>query len=90
MQIGDQAVQPCVERLKDEVRDRTTVVLAWLTLETVGEDGAAARGGVARMRRRAPSPARQLCGAWRSLSGGVVSLDVPVLLYAASTLAQVQ
>ena len=41
MQIGDQDVQLCVERLEDEVRGRTAAVLAWLTLETVREDGAA-------------------------------------------------
>jgi hypothetical protein len=45
MQIGDQDVQLCIERLEDDVRDRTAAVLAWLTLETVRADdgvGAAA------------------------------------------------
>jgi hypothetical protein len=39
LQVGDQDVQLCVERLEDNVRDRTAAVLAWLTLETVSENG---------------------------------------------------
>lgn len=45
MQIGDLDVQLCIERLQDDVRDRTAAVLAWLTLEAVraqGDVGAAA------------------------------------------------
>ncbi len=47
MQIGDQDVQLCVERLEDEVRGRTAAVLAWLTLETVERGRSRWRGGVA-------------------------------------------
>lgn len=42
LQIGDRDIQLRVERLEDDVRDRTAAVLAWLTLETVrAADGSA-------------------------------------------------
>jgi hypothetical protein len=39
MQIGDQDIQLCIERLEDDARDRTAAVLAWLTLEAVRANG---------------------------------------------------